>query len=36
MNVVLRPLRVIVAGALVLGGVALDIERGEAHKAITS
>ena len=30
------PVRVIVAAVLVVGGVALDIERGEAHKAITS
>jgi hypothetical protein len=28
--------RLIVAGAVVLGGLALDIQRGEAHKAITS
>jgi hypothetical protein len=36
MTVMPHPARVIVASILVLGGVALHIARGEAHKAITS
>ena len=28
--------RFVLAGVMVVGGVALDIERGEAHKSITS
>ena len=35
-TIVTQSLRIVAAGALIAAGVALDVQRGEAHKAITS